>query len=216
MFVARISKGRTIRELIGGVLLVPTLITAIWMSVVGGSALKAEQDARHVYETQVAALVESGLPAQDAFTGGPIVEAVQLDTTFALFTMFDSVGGDTIGQVLSILACILLATFLITSADSGTYVLCFLDAEGAQTSPKKMRVVWGVLIAIIAGGLLYAGGLKAMQTASIIAGFPISIFLFIMCITLYKSLNKEADRIETYNALNSNVKTIDQDLPKAS
>ena len=216
MFVARISKGRTIRELIGGVLLVPTLITATWMSVVGGSALKVEQDARHVYETQAAALVETGLPAQEAFTGGPIVESVQLDTTFALFTMFDSVGGDTIGQVLSILACILLATFLITSADSGTYVLCFLDAEGAQTSPKKMRVVWGVLIAIIAGGLLYAGGLKAMQTASIIAGFPISIFLFIMCITLYKSLNKEADRIETYNTLNSNVKTVDQDLPKTS
>lgn len=216
MFVARISKGRTIRELIGGVLLVPTLITAIWMSVVGGSALKVEQDARHAYETQAAALVEAGLPAQAAFTGGPTVEAVQLDTTFALFTMFDSVGGDTIGQVLSILACILLATFLITSADSGTYVLCFLDAEGAQTSPKKMRIVWGVLIAIIAGGLLYAGGLKAMQTASIIAGFPISIFLFIMCITLYKSLNKEADRIETYNSLNANVNTVDQDLPKSS
>lgn len=70
-----------------------------------------------------------------------------------------------------------------------------------------------MLIAVIAGGLLYAGGLKAMQTASIIAGFPISIFLFIMCITLYKSLNKEADRI---NTLNSNVKTVDQDLSKLS
>ena len=121
-----------------------------------------------------------------------------------------------IGQILSILACVLLATFLITSADSGTYVLCFLDAEGAQTSPKSMRIVWGVLIAIIAGGLLYAGGLKAMQTASIIAGFPISIFLFIMCITLFKSLNKEANRIEAHNTFNLNVETADQDLPKAS
>lgn len=195
MFVARISRGRTIRELIAGVLLVPTLITAIWMSVVGGSALKVEQEARHVYEAQTTALVQAGQPAQDAFVGGPVVEAVQRDSTFALFTMFDSIGGDLLGQVLSILACILLGTFLITSADSGTYVLCFLDAEGAETSPKKMRVVWGFLIAIIAGGLLYAGGLEAMQTASIIAGFPISIFLLIMCITLFKSLNKEANSI---------------------
>ena len=214
MFVARISKGRTIRELIGGVLLVPTLITAIWMSVIGGSALKVEQDARHAYETQASALVETGAPAQEAFMGGPVVEAVQQDATFALFTMFNNIGGDLIGQLLSILACILLATFLITSADSGTYVLCFLDAEGAQTSPKKMRVVWGVLIAIIAGGLLYAGGLKAMQTASIIAGFPISIFLFIMCITLYKSLNKEADRIENHSAFNLPVKAEKKDLLK--
>lgn len=216
MFVARISKGRTIRELIGGVLLVPTLITAIWMSVVGGSALKVEQDARHTYEAQAIALVEAGQPAQEAFVGGPVVEAVQLDATFALFTMFDSIGGDLIGQILSILACVLLATFLITSADSGTYVLCFLDAEGAQTSPKSMRIVWGVLIAIIAGGLLYAGGLKAMQTASIIAGFPISIFLLIMCITLFKSLNKEANRIELHNTVNLGVETAKQDLPKAS
>lgn len=195
MFVSRISKGRTIRELIAGVLLVPTLITAIWMSVVGGSALKVEQDARHIYETQAAALVEAGLPAQEAFTGGPVVEALQVDMTFSLFTMFESIGGDLLGQALSVFTCILLGTFLITSADSGTYVLCFLDAEGAQTSPKKMRIVWGILIAIIAGSLLYAGGLKAMQTASIIAGFPISIFLFVMCITLFKSLKEEANRM---------------------
>ena len=191
MFIARISKGRTIRELIAGVLLVPTLITAIWMSVVGGSALKVEQEARYAYEAQATTLVEAGQPAAAAFTGGPIAEAVQADATLALFTMFDSIGGDVLGQVLSVIACILLATFLITSADSGTYVLCFLNAEGATESPVRIRIVWGILIAIIAGGLLYAGGLKAMQTASIIAGFPISIFLLIMCITVFKSLRKD-------------------------
>lgn len=195
MFVARISKGRTIRELIAGVLLVPTLITAIWMSVVGGSALKVEQEARYAYEAQATALVESGQPAVEAFKGGPIVEAVQADATLALFTMFDGIGGDLLAQILSIIACVVLATFLITSADSGIYVLCFLDAEGATETPIRIRIVWGILIAIIAGGLLYAGGLKAMQTASIIAGFPISIFLLIMCITLFKSLNKDANSI---------------------
>lgn len=222
MFVARISKGRTIRELIGGVLLVPTLLTFVWMSVIGGSALKVEQNARHAYEAQTtemvgagqstvsaqaAEVVTAGQPAAEAFAGGPIVEAVKQDATFALFTMFDNIGGSFISPFLSILACILLCTFLITSADSGTYVLCFLDAEGHQTSPKKLRVVWGAMIAVIAGAVLYAGGLQAMQTASIIAGFPISIFLLIMCVTLFKSLNKEADRLaaEKENLLTSRI-----------
>lgn len=191
MFVARISRGRTIRELIAGVLLVPTLITAIWMSVVGGSALKVEQDARHAYEKQATVLVEAGKPAPEAFTGGPIVKATQVDNTHALFTMFENIDSGTIGQALSIIACLLLATYLITSADCGTHVLCFLDAEGSTETPIKIRIIWGVLIAFIAGGLLYAGGLKAMQTASIIAGFPISIFLAVMSITLFKSLRRD-------------------------
>lgn len=110
--------------------------------------------------------------------------------------MFDGIGGELLSQILSIIACVVLATFLITSADSGIYVLCFLDAEGAMDTPIKIRIVWGVLIAIIAGGLLYAGGLVAMQTASIIAGFPISIFLLIMCITLFKSMRTET---QTWN-----------------
>lgn len=84
MFIARISRGRTIRELIAGVLIVPTLVTAIWMSVVGGSALKVEQDARHAYEKHAAALVKAGEPAPEPFTGGPIVKATQADNTRAL------------------------------------------------------------------------------------------------------------------------------------
>lgn len=207
MFVARISKGRTIRELISSLLLVPTLLTFVWMSVIGGSALKVEQDVRHAYEAQTtemvaagqstvsaqaAEVVTAGQPAAEAFAGGPIVEAVKQDATFA---MFDNIGGSFMSPFLSIPACILLCTFLITSADSGTYVLCFLDTEGHQTSPKKLRGIWDAMIATITSAVLYAGGLQAMQTASIIAGFPISIFLLIMCVTLFKSLNKEADRL---------------------
>ena len=191
MFVARISRGRTIRDLISGVLLVPTFITAIWMLVIGGPAPKVEQDARHHYEQQRAALIEAGQPAPEAFAGGPIVTATKADNTRALFTMFDNIDRGIIGQALSVIACILLATYFITSADCGTHVLCFLDAEGSTETPIKIRIVWGVLIAIIGAGLLYAGGLKAMQTASIIAGFPISIFLAIMSVTLFKSLRRE-------------------------
>lgn len=191
MFIARISRGRTIRELIAGVLIVPTLVTAIWMSVVGGSALKVEQDARHAYEKQATALVQAGKAAPEAFTGGPIVKATQADNTRALFTMFDHIDTGTLGKALSIITCLLLATFLITSTDCGTHVLCYIDAEGSTETPIKIRIVWGILIAILAGVLLYAGGLKAIQSASIIAGFPIAIFLAIMCVTLYKSLRRE-------------------------
>ncbi|MGE8623190.1 BCCT family transporter [Acinetobacter schindleri] len=191
MFIARISRGRTIRELIAGALLVPTLVTAIWMSVVGGSALKVEQNARHAYEKEVATLVKEGKSAPEAFKGGPIVKATQEDNTQALFTMFNSLDSGTLGQALSIIACLLLATFLITSTDCGTHVLCYMDAEGATETPIRIRIVWGTLIAIIAGVLLYAGGLKAIQSASIIAGFPISIFLAIMSVTLFKSLRRE-------------------------
>ena len=191
MFIARISRGRTIRELIAGALLVPTLVTAIWMSIVGGSALKVEQNARHAYEKEVATLVKEGKSAPEAFKGGPIVKATQEDNTQALFTMFNSLDSATLGQALSIIACLLLATFLITSTDCGTHVLCYMDAEGATETPIRIRIVWGTLIAIIAGVLLYAGGLKAIQSASIIAGFPISIFLAIMSVTLFKSLRRE-------------------------
>jgi len=191
MFIARISRGRTIRELIAGALLVPTLVTAIWMSIVGGSALKVEQNARHAYEKEVATLVKEGKSAPEAFKGGPIVKATQEDNTQALFTMFNSLDSGTLGQSLSIIACLLLATFLITSTDCGTHVLCYMDAEGATETPIRIRIVWGTLIAIIAGVLLYAGGLKAIQSASIIAGFPISIFLAIMSVTLFKSLRRE-------------------------
>ncbi|NHI01709.1 BCCT family transporter [Oceanimonas sp. MB9] len=191
MFVARISKGRTIRELIGGALIVPTLITFLWISVFGGAALKVEQDARIAHEQQAMVLAESGLEPQDVFAGGPVLTATKTDTTLALFTLFDNLDTGSLGKLLSILACVLLGTYFITSADSGTLVLCTLDSAGASEPPTSIRVLWGVLIAAIAAMLLYAGGLKAMQAASIIAGFPIAIFIAIMSLTLFHSLRRE-------------------------
>lgn len=96
-----------------------------------------------------------------------------------------------LGKLLSVLACVLLGTYFITSADSGTLVLCTLDSAGASEPPTMIRVLWGVLIAAIAAMLLYAGGLKAMQAASIIAGFPIAIFIAVMSLTLFHSLRRE-------------------------
>ncbi|MCM5705768.1 BCCT family transporter, partial [Larsenimonas salina] len=82
-------------------------------------------------------------------------------------------------------------TYFITSADSGTLVLCILDSGGHQEPPQVIRVLWGVIIACIASALLYAGGLETIQTASIIAGFPIAIFILVITISLYRSLRRE-------------------------
>ncbi|GKW48719.1 choline transporter [Halomonas sp. NCCP-2165] len=188
MFIARISRGRTIRELVGGALIVPTLVTFVWMSVFGGSALFEEREARHAHEQAVA---EGSLGAEADFAGGPILQATQEDTTLALFALFDALDPGTLGSILSILAVLLLATYFITSADSGTLVLCILDSAGHDEPPQAIRVLWGIIIACIAGALLYAGGLQTIQTASIIAGFPIAIFILLMTISLYRTLRRE-------------------------
>lgn len=191
MFIARISRGRTIRELIGGALLVPTLITFIWMSVFGGAALKEEQNARLQYEQELASAIKDHKVMPEEFTGGPVLQATKKETTSALFTLFKTMDTKGLGQVLSVLACLLLATYFITSADSGTLILCTLDSAGATEPPRFIRILWGCLIAVISGVLLYAGGLEAIQAASILAGFPIGIFMAVMSITLFYSIRRE-------------------------
>lgn len=188
MFIARISRGRTIRELIGGALIVPTLVTFIWMSVFGGSALHEEQQA---YQAHEQAIASGELAADSEFIGGAILQATQEDNTLALFTLFEALDPGLLGSVLSMLAVLLLATYFITSADSGTLVLCILDSAGSSEPPQAIRVVWGFVIACIAGALLYAGGLQTIQTASIIAGLPIAVFIMLMTISLYRTLRRE-------------------------
>ncbi|ATJ82529.1 BCCT family transporter [Halomonas beimenensis] len=188
MFIARISRGRTIRELIGGALLVPTLVTFVWMSVFGGSALFEEQQARQAHEQSVAS---GDIAADTEFGGGAVLQATQEDTTLALFTLFDALDPGVLGSVLSIMAVLLLATYFITSADSGTLVLCTLDSVGSPEPPQPIRVIWGLVIGCIAGALLYAGGLKTIQTASIIAGLPIAVFILVMTLSLHRTLRRE-------------------------
>jgi len=189
MFIARISRGRTIRELVMGALIVPTIVTFIWMSVFGGSALHAERVDRLAHQEQV----ESGVLVGEAaeFKGGDVLLATKADTTSAVFTLFEKIDEGVLGQILSLLVVLLLATYFITSADSGTLVLCTLNSRGSPEPPMALRVLWGVMQAFIAGGLLYAGGLKAVQTASIVAGLPISVLTLVMTISLLKALRQE-------------------------
>ncbi|MDX1755497.1 MAG: BCCT family transporter [Marinobacter sp.] len=189
MFIARISRGRTVRELITGALIVPTLVTFIWMSVFGGSALKMEKDDQIAHQQQVVAGELTGEAAE--FKGGDILLATKAETTSAIFTLFSKLDPGVLGQILCLLTTLLLATYFITSADSGTLVLCTLNSRGSPEPPMVLRVAWGSLQALIAGGLLYAGGLKVVQTASIAAGLPISILILVMSISLMKALRTE-------------------------
>ncbi|NKQ12594.1 BCCT family transporter [Pseudomonas sp. SST3] len=189
LFIARVSRGRTIRELVAGTLLVPTLVTVVWMSVLGGSALKAEQDDRLAHQQKV----ESGQLVGEAavFTGGEILTATKAETTSAIFMLMERIDAGVVGQLLSILVCLMLATYFITSADSGTLVLCTLCSSGDAEPPQSIRLLWGVLQAFIAMGLLYAGGLKTIQMASIAAGLPIAVFILVMSYSLMRCLRQE-------------------------
>ncbi|WP_341963822.1 BCCT family transporter [Pseudomonas sp. RC10] len=187
LFIARISRGRTIRELIIGALLVPTLVTILWMSVFGGSALKDEQNARIASAQQVSSQDNATAP----FQGGVILQATQKETTSAMFTLLERLDGPTIGGLLCVLVCLLLAVHFVTTADAGTQVLCMLNSVGSINPPNWIRVLWCFLEGAIAGGLLLAGGLAAIQLASIVIGLPIALFLLVTAYSLLRSLRED-------------------------
>lgn len=164
-FIARVSKGRTIREFILGVMFIPPLIACLWTAVFGGTALWHDLNR------------EAG-----------IAEKVHNDITSALFSLYDQLPFSTIMSVLSIL---LILTFLVTSADSATYILGSMTTSGNLKPPRLVLFVWGTLMAAIAGVLLYAGGLDALQTASLIAALPFTVILLLLIAALVKLLSKE-------------------------
>lgn len=164
-FVARVSRGRTIREFIVGVLVVPPLIALLWIAVFGGTAL-------HL----------------DLFSGTSIAEAVDADVTSALFVTFAEL---PLSFLLSVLSLLLILTFLITSADSATYIISSMTTNGSLNPPLGVRIVWGILLGGIAAVLLLASGLEGLQTASLISALPFTIILLLMVYTLFSLLRKE-------------------------
>lgn len=165
-FIARISKGRTIREFVSGVLAVPTILGALWFSVFGGSALFIEMN-------------ESGTIMDVISNQGMEV---------ALFEVFQHFPWSTF---LSVLAIILISTFFITSADSATFVLGMQSSNGSLNPSNSLKLVWGIIQSATAVILLYTGGLTALQKASIIAALPFSIIMILMIISLIQSLKRE-------------------------
>jgi choline/carnitine/betaine transport len=165
MFIARISKGRTVREFVLGVILIPTLLSFVWMSVFGGSAIFVQ-------------------------TYGPedIVAAVNDDVATAMFVMLDHF---PLSQVLSFAAIVLVTIFFVTSSDSGSLVVDHLTSGGKLDSPTPQRVFWAIMEGVIAAVLLVGGGLATLQTASVSTGLPFAFVLLISVYSLYVGFSQE-------------------------
>ncbi|MGY5847974.1 BCCT family transporter [Salegentibacter sp. HM20] len=170
MFIARISKGRSIKEFILGVLIVPSLVTFFWISAFGSSAI------------------------QEALLGNnAIVDAVNEDVAIALFIFLEEY---PLAIVLNLVAVLLIAGFFVTSSDSGSLVIDSLTSGGKIDAPVGQRVFWAITEGTVAAVLLIGGGLQALQTASIVTGLPFAFILLFMCYSLYKGLNEDMKKIQ--------------------
>lgn len=169
VFVARISKGRTIREFVIGAILIPTFVSTIWFSVFGGLAIHATD---HFSMEQLATITAS--------------------SQTALFYIFDQY---PLGMLLSIIAMILLIIFFITSADSATFVLAMLTSGGNLNPANNKKIFWGILMAFVAFTLILTGGISVIQTISIVIAFPFLFILFFICISLVMELRKSHQQL---------------------
>ncbi len=165
LFVAGISRGRTIREFISGVLIVPTLLTFIWFAVFGGTGLSLQIN-----------------------EGVDLVSTALSEASTVLFQMFSYL---PLGSVLSIIAMALLTVFFITSADSATFVLGMMTSNGDLNPPAAKKLIWGVLQSLAAVILLTSGGLEALQRMAIVAALPFMIVMVFMVFSLLAALRYE-------------------------
>lgn len=188
LFIARISRGRTIREFILGVLLVPVTFVFFWLCMFGGNAIWQEIHA-------------VGGPAANG--GAELINAVRnWDLPSILYATIANLGHMSwLGNLnwliwpLSALATFLLISWFVTSADSGTLVITTMLSMGSNNPPILFRVFWGMGIGLVAEVLLTVGGLAALQTMSISAALPISIGIVIMSCGLLHSLHAEFDSL---------------------
>ena len=179
LFIARISRGRTIREFMVGVMFVPTTIGFFWLCMFGGNAIYLE------------------LNASGGVGTAGIVDLVRAwDLPAALFGTIERLTDISALQwIMSALATFLLVTWFITSSDSGTLVITTMLSMGDDHPPKRFRVIWGMGEGLVAAALLLAGGLRALQTASIAAALPISLVMVFMAYGLFKSLNEDSSAV---------------------
>lgn len=159
LFIARVSRGRTIREFVVGTVLAPTLAGFLWFAVFGGTALQLE-----------------------IFQGVPLSEAVSADVSTAMFAMFDAL---PLGLLMSVVATVLVVVFFVTSGDSATLVLGMMSSGGNPEPGMRVKLVWGLLIAGIAASLLLTGGVQAVQTATIVFALPFALVIVLMALALW-------------------------------
>jgi len=167
MFIARVSRGRSIREFIVGVLFVPTGATFVWLATFGGLALHTE-----------------------LMGVGGLVEAVQTDVALALYV---ALGQLPLSSIVAALATLLIVTYFVTSSDSGSLVIDIIAAGGSVQTARGTRVFWAVSEGLVAAALLLAGGLAALQTASIVAGLPFAVIMVFVCFGLGRALRQDPE-----------------------
>ena len=179
LFIARISRGRTIREFMVGVMFVPTTIAFFWLCMFGGNAIYMELNA-----------------AGGVGTAGVVDLVKAWNLPAALYGTIERLTDiSTLQWIMSALATFLLATWFITSSDSGTLVITTMLSMGNDNPPQRFRIVWGLGEGFVAAVLLLAGGLKALQTASIAAALPISVIMIFMAYGLFKSLSEDSSAV---------------------
>ena len=164
-FIARVSRGRSVREFVLGVVVAPSLLGFAWFSVFGGAALWAQ-----------------------IFGGADMVGALAKGYETVLFALFDTLPGS---KLLATLALVLLISFFVTSADSAVLVLASMSSENPGDPPLSRKFAWGVAIALIAGTLLLAGGLEALQGMITIAALPFALLMLLVVLGLYRALDLE-------------------------
>jgi choline/carnitine/betaine transport len=169
MFIARISKGRTVREFVVGVLVVPALFSLVWMAAFNGAALFVELN-----------VLSGGIV-------GPLQERGQAIALFEMLSFYP------LTLVTSLVATVNLVTFAVTSVDSGSLVTSYLTAGGKQETAVRQRVIWPVVIGAMAAVLLLGNGLDALRTAVIAAGLPFAVLVLLTVYTLYLGFRREVE-----------------------
>ena len=172
MFIARVSRGRTVREFVTAVLLVPTAVTVLWMAAFGANGLE-----------------------QAANGTGALADGIDT-VSLSLFHMLDQLPWTL---VTSCVAIVLVLVFFVTSSDSGSLVIDSITAGGKLDAPIAQRVFWAVMEGMIAGALLFGGGkqaLDALQAGAISTGLPFVVLLLLMCVSLYIGLNRERRQLK--------------------
>ncbi|MFP4634336.1 MAG: BCCT family transporter, partial [Nitriliruptoraceae bacterium] len=172
MFIARVSKGRTVRDIILSVVLFPSLLSFLWMSVFGGTALNLQLEGIR-----------------------DVASAVNEDVATALFDMLQAY---PLAQVTSLVGVILVISFFVTSKDSGSLVVDHLTSGGKLNSPKAQRVFWAVMEGVLAAVLLIGGGLSALQTAAVATGLPFAVVLLVLVWSLHRAFHEELDLLEAH------------------
>jgi len=171
VFLARISRGRTVREYVLGALIVPAVLCFVWFALVGGTAIDLELNGN----------------ANGAITG-----AGQADQLFAMLAV---ILDPTMAWIMSVIVVILLLTYLVTSADSAVLIINTINAAGDEGPKARPHILfWGAALAFVVGGLILAGGLGAIQTAMVIGALPFSVVMVLMGIALIKGIWKDSRR----------------------